>query len=166
MRMSAPLNTASKAAVNLLSRSRIKKRKTVGVVLEIDQQVAGLLGDPGAGGVGGDPGEVYVASGVLDDDQDVEAAQEDGVDVGEADRKDRVSLRRQELPPGRAGPPGSGVDAGGRENLPDRGGRYSVAESDELRGCVGSPSWGSLGPSCRSAPEGPWLAKGVDRDGR
>jgi hypothetical protein len=47
--------------------------------------------------VGGDPGEVYTAGGVLDDDQDVEAAEEDGVDVGEVDRKDRVSLRRQEL---------------------------------------------------------------------
>jgi hypothetical protein len=27
-------------------------------VAEVDEQVAGLLGDPGAGGVGGDPGEV------------------------------------------------------------------------------------------------------------
>jgi hypothetical protein len=106
--------------------------KPVGVVLEIDQQVAGLLGDPCARGVGGDPGEVNAAGGVLDDDQDVEAAEEAGVDVGEVDRKDRVSLRRQELPPGRAGPQGSGVDAGGREDLPDRGGRDRVAESDEL----------------------------------
>ena len=105
----------------------------VGAVAEVHQQVAGLLGDPGAGGVGGDPGEVYAASGrARSTIKDVEAAEEDGVDVGEVDRKDRVSLRRQELPPGRAGPQGSGVDAGGREDLPDRGGRYSVAESDEL----------------------------------
>ena len=82
--------------------------------------------------MGGDPGDVHAATTVLDHDEDVEAAQEDGVDVGEVDRKDRVSLRRQELPPGRAGPQGSGVDAGGREDLPDRGGRYLVAESDEL----------------------------------
>jgi hypothetical protein len=30
--------------------------------------------------VGGDPGEVHAAAAVLDDDQDVEAAQEDGVE--------------------------------------------------------------------------------------
>ena len=28
----------------------------IGVVAEVDEQVAGLLGDPGAGGVGGDAG--------------------------------------------------------------------------------------------------------------
>ena len=33
------------------------------------------------------------AAAVLDHNQDVEAAQEDGVDVGEVDREHRVSLR-------------------------------------------------------------------------
>ena len=47
----------------------------LGAVTEVHEQVAGLLGDPGAGGMGGDPAEVY-------------AAQEDGVDVGEVDRED------------------------------------------------------------------------------
>src|SRR5215210_4374448 len=61
MRMSAPANTVSK--------------------------VAGLLGDPGAGGMGGDPGEVYAAGPMLDHDEEVEAAEEDGVDVGEVDRE-------------------------------------------------------------------------------
>ena len=46
MRMSAPVNTASNAAVNLLSRSRIREPKPVGAVAEVDEQVAGLLGDP------------------------------------------------------------------------------------------------------------------------
>ena len=41
---------------------------------EVHQQVAGLLGDPVAGGVGGDPGEVHAAGVVLDHDEDVEAA--------------------------------------------------------------------------------------------
>jgi hypothetical protein len=44
-------------------------------------------------GVGGDPGEVHAAAAVLDHDQEVEAAQEDGVDVGEVDGEDRVGLR-------------------------------------------------------------------------
>ena len=113
MRMSAPANTASKAAVNLLSRSRIRNRNLVGAVAEVHEQVAGLLGDPGAGGVGGDPGDVHAAAAVLDHDEDVEAAQEDGVDVGEVDGEDRVGLRGQELSPGRAGPSRGGVEAGG-----------------------------------------------------
>ena len=74
MRMSAPVNTASKAAVNLLSRSRIKNRNCSAWSPRSHQQVAGLLSDPGAGGVGGDPGDVYAAAAVLDHDQDVEAA--------------------------------------------------------------------------------------------
>ena len=71
----------------------------VGAVAEVLEQVAGLLGDPGLGGVGGDPGEVHVAAVVHDHDEDVEAAQEHGVDVGEIDREDRVGLRGEELSP-------------------------------------------------------------------
>ena len=40
--------------------------KLVGPVAELHQQVAGLLGDPGLGGMGGDPGEVHAAAAVLD----------------------------------------------------------------------------------------------------
>jgi hypothetical protein len=54
--------------------------------------------------VGGDPGEVLAAGAVLDHDENVEAAEEDGVDVGEVDREDGVGLCRQELSSGRARP--------------------------------------------------------------
>jgi hypothetical protein len=54
--------------------------------------------------MGGDPGEVHAAAAVLDHDEDVETMQEHGIDVGEVDGEDRVGLRDQELPPGRAGP--------------------------------------------------------------
>jgi hypothetical protein len=47
------------------------------------------------GGVGGDPGEVHAADGMLNRHHEVEAAQEDGVDVGDVDREERVCLRRQ-----------------------------------------------------------------------
>ena len=67
--------------------------ESVGAIAEVHEQVAGLLGDPGPGRVGGDPGEVHAAAFMLDHHQDVEAAQEDGVDVGEVDREDRVGLR-------------------------------------------------------------------------
>jgi hypothetical protein len=78
----------------------------IGAFAEIHEQVAGLLADPGAGGMGGNPGEVHVASAVLDHNEDIEAAQEHGVDVGEIHGEDRVGLRGQELPPGRPGPSG------------------------------------------------------------
>jgi hypothetical protein len=52
----------------------------------------------------GDPGDVHAAAAVFDHDEYVEAAQEEGVDVGEVDREDRVGLRGQELSPGRPAP--------------------------------------------------------------
>jgi len=81
IRTSAPVKTASKAAVNLLSRSRIRKLNRVGPVAEIDEEVTGLQCDPGLGGVGGDSGQVHAAAVVLDHDEDVEAAQEHGVEA-------------------------------------------------------------------------------------
>ena len=65
----------------------------VGSIAEVHQQVACLLGDPGPGGVGGDPADVHAAAVVLDNNDNVEAAQEDRIDVGEVDREDRVGLR-------------------------------------------------------------------------
>ena len=114
--------------------------KSAGVVAEVHEEVAGLLGDPGSGGVCGDPGEVHAAGAVLDHDEDVEAAEEDGVDVGEVDREDRVGLRCQELSPGRP------WTAAGRGRCPRpsrssrrwrrrAGGRVRPAR----RGCVGNP---------------------------
>ena len=73
------------------------------LVAEVHEQVAGLLGDPGLGGVGGDPSNVHAATAVLDHHEHVQAAQEDGVDVGEVDREDRVGLRGEELSPGGSG---------------------------------------------------------------
>jgi hypothetical protein len=106
--------------------------KAVGVLAEVHEQVAGLLGHPRPGGVGGDPGEVHAAAAVLDNDQDVEAAEEDGVDVGKVDREDPVGLRGEELLPGRSGPERGGIDARGLEDHPHGGGGNVVAESDEL----------------------------------
>ena len=104
----------------------------VGAVAEVHQQVAGLLGDPGPGGVGGDPGDVHAAAVVLDHDEDVEAAQEDGVDVGEVDREDRVGLRGQELSPGRAGPSGRGIESRRPSRSSRRSRRRRMAEADQL----------------------------------
>jgi hypothetical protein len=51
------------------------------VITEVHEHVAGLLGHPGDGGIGGDSGDEHAVAGVLDHHQDVEAAQEDRVDV-------------------------------------------------------------------------------------
>ena len=46
-----------------------------GVVREVHEQVADLLGHPGSGRMGGDPGDVRAAAPMLDDHEDVEAAE-------------------------------------------------------------------------------------------
>ena len=125
----------------------------VGAVAEVHEQVAGLLGDPGPGGVGGDPGEVHAAAVVLDHDEDVEAAQEDGVDVGEVDREDRVGLRGQELSPGRPGPSGRRIESRRSSGSSRRSRRPRYGRGRPARpGCVCSPSGDSRGPSAAPGP--------------
>ena len=58
-----------------------------------DSQVVSRSSNPGPGGVGGDPADVHAAAVVLDNNDNVEAAQEDRIDVGAVDREDRVGLR-------------------------------------------------------------------------
>ena len=76
-RMSAPMKTASNAAVNLLVRAD-QEPELVGVFAEVHEQVAGLLGDPRPRGMGGDSSDMYAATAVFDHDEDVEAALEHG----------------------------------------------------------------------------------------
>ena len=99
-----------------------QKPELLGLVAEIHEQVAGLLGHPGAGGMGGYPGEVQAVAPVLDYHEDVEPAEEDGVDVSEVDGEDRVGLCGQELSPGRAGSVRGGVETGVLHDCPHGGG--------------------------------------------
>jgi hypothetical protein len=46
-----------------------QKPEPLCAVTEVHEQVAGLLGDPVSGGVGGDPGEVHAATVVLDHEE-------------------------------------------------------------------------------------------------
>ena len=110
IRMSAPMKTASNGGEFAVPVAD-QEPELIGVFAEVHEQVAGLLGDPGPGGVCGDPGQVHAATLVLDHDEDVEAAQEHGVDVGEGDREDRVGLGGQELSPGRPPPSRRGIEA-------------------------------------------------------
>ena len=53
--------------------------QAVSPVAEVHERVSGLLDRPRGGRVGGDSGQVDAATVVLDDEQHVEPAQEDGV---------------------------------------------------------------------------------------
>ena len=98
-----PAKTASNAAVNLLSRSRMRNRKHPALSLEVHEQVAGELGDPCAGRVGGDAQDVNAPGGDLHDEEDVEAFEEDGVHVHEVAGQKRVGLGSEEGTPGLLG---------------------------------------------------------------
>jgi hypothetical protein len=94
--------------------------------------VAGRLGAPAAGEMTGDAGEVDLAGGVFDEEQDVELAEPDGVDDEGVTGDDPAGLRSEELGPGRPGASWGGVDA---VTFPDgrrRGGGEAVAEAGEF----------------------------------
>src|ERR1017187_6753544 len=106
--------------------------QAAGPVAEVHEPIPGLLHRPSGGRVGGDAGQVHAAVMVLDDEQHIEPAEEDGVDVEEIDRGDCPGLGRQELFPAGRRALRCGVDAGCLEDLPDGGGRDLVAEAGQL----------------------------------
>ena len=80
--------------------------------VEVHEQIAGELGEPGSGRMGGDAQDVHAAGGVFDDEERVEPVQGDRVEVEHVAGQDRLGLRSEELRPGRAGPSLRGVDPG------------------------------------------------------
>ena len=127
-RMQAAVKTASNASVYLASRSLIRNCRP-------------SVRSPRSMSVFRACWTVYVAVGwavtparwtramvVLDDDQHIEPPKEDGVDVEEVDRGNRLGLGRQELLPAGGCASRRGVDSGFLENLPDSGGRDHVPE--------------------------------------
>jgi hypothetical protein len=76
----------------------------VGVV-EVHEQVAGLLGQPGSRRVRSDTQDVCPAGGVLDDEERVQPVQRDRVEMEQVARDDRLGLRVEELGPGWPGAP-------------------------------------------------------------
>ena len=76
-----------------------EKPETVAGVIEVHEQVADQLGQPGAGRVGGDPEDVHPAGGVLDDEECIEPVQGDRLKMQQVAGQDRVRLRPQELAP-------------------------------------------------------------------
>jgi len=72
-------------------------------VVEVREQVAGLLGQPGSGGVRGDTEDVHPAGVVFDGEERLQPAQGDGVEVEQVAGQDRLGLRSEKLCPGRSG---------------------------------------------------------------
>ncbi len=70
------------------------------IVGEPHQQIAGGLGGPRAGWVGGDPGEVHLSGGDLDDEENMKSPEQRGVDAREVGRDNRLGLGADELGPG------------------------------------------------------------------
>jgi hypothetical protein len=81
-------------------------------LVEVHQQVPGLLGHPGAGRMRGHPDQVDPAGGDLHEEQHVDPPEEHGIDGEEIAGQHRVRLGGQKLRPGRPAAPRRRVDAG------------------------------------------------------
>jgi len=78
--MPAAASTASKAGRELGIAVADQEAESPGVVVEIHQQVPGGLGNPGTGGVGGDPGQVHPPVVKFDDEEHVQSGESDRLD--------------------------------------------------------------------------------------
>jgi hypothetical protein len=101
-------------------------------LVEVHQQISGLLGDPGGGRVGGHPDHVDLTRSDLHEEEYVDPFEEHGVDGEEVAGQDRVRLAGEELFPGRAGSAGRRVYTGPVEDLPDGAGGDLVAQADQF----------------------------------
>src|SRR4029450_104176 len=96
------------------------------------QQIPRLLGDPGAIGVGGDPGQVNPSGVQFDEEQHVQPFEPHGVDGEEVAGEDPGGLLTQKRPPGRTRAPRGRVEAVAAQRFADRGGRDLYAEVEQL----------------------------------
>ncbi|MEA2259786.1 MAG: hypothetical protein QOJ51_2611 [Acidobacteriaceae bacterium] len=129
--MSMP-SEAKKALVNLVSRSRIRKRNELIWLTQAHQQVTGDLGGSGGGRVGGYAEDMDSAGVHFHDEKDVESAQRDGVEGEEVGGQQPPGLSPQE-----GSPPGvcsawcrSETDSG--QDPTDRARPHAVSQSGEF----------------------------------
>jgi hypothetical protein len=130
IRVPLPANASSKAAVNLLSRSRI--RNLAGSCAQMHEQVTGLLGSPRPSGVAGDAQDVHPAGLDLHHEEHVQAPEEHGVNVQEVACQDPGCLGGQELPPGRRRPAWRGCEPGYGQDPLDGSRADAVPEAEEF----------------------------------
>src|SRR4051794_14500578 len=94
--MSAAVNTVSKTAVNLVSRSRSRNRSESARWSRSISRFRACLGYPRAGGVSAHPDDVDLAGRQLQEEQHVDPSEEHRVDGEEITRQDAVGLGAQE----------------------------------------------------------------------
>src|SRR5258708_18522482 len=101
-------------------------------ILQVHEQVPGLLDRPRRDRVPGGFEDAYPAGAVLYDGKDVDLRSVEQAGGEEVQRQDPLRLGPQELGPARSLPAGRGIDAGVLEDLPDRGRRPGDAEPGQL----------------------------------
>jgi hypothetical protein len=108
--------------------------EALGMIAEVHQEVADLLGSPGAVRMGGDSEDVDVSGADFDDKEAVQAPEcHRAVHVEEVGGADGRGLGVQELPPCRVGVPlRRWRNPQGLEDAADRGGADPVAEFEQL----------------------------------
>jgi hypothetical protein len=116
----------------LESRSRTRKPERGGWLAQVHDQVAGLLGGPRRGRVRGDAEDMHPAAGDLHDEQDIQPAQRDGVEVEEVGGQQPRRLSSQEPAPARVHLARCRPDSAGGEDTADRAGTHSMTEPDQL----------------------------------
>jgi hypothetical protein len=99
---------------------------------EHQQQVAGLLGDPGTVRVGGHPGEMDPSGVQFDEEQHVEPPEPHGVDGEEVAGHDPGGLLAQERPPGAVCTSWRRVEPVAAKRGTDRGGRDPNSQVQQL----------------------------------
>ena len=101
-------------------------------ILQVDEQVPGLLDHPCLDRVLGGSEDAYPAGAVLYNGKDVDLRSVEQIGGEEVQRQDPLRLGSQEPGPARSLPAGRGIDAGVLEDLPDRGRRHGDAEPGQL----------------------------------
>jgi hypothetical protein len=110
--------------------------------LQHQEQVAGLLGDPVAVGVGSQPGQMNPASFQLDEAQHLQPPQPDGVDGEQVTPQDSRCLLAEERPPGGGGRPQRRVQPVSAQRRSDCGCRDPHPEAQPLAWMRWSPQRG------------------------
>jgi hypothetical protein len=103
-----------------------------GLITEVHQQVAGGLSCPGVCGVSGHAEEMDPAGADLHDEQDLQAAQGDGVEGEKVSSQQPDGLCAQETAPPGIATPWCRAKPSGSQDPPDSAGTDAVAESNEF----------------------------------